>query len=326
MKKVLLWILKAGISGIIAFTLLTGFCMLYYNIPIDQETLNGATDYTWEPNRFFSRGTEGFAWGKTNNEGYVNTYDYTENTQVDILVMGSSHMEAYQLAMDQSTAAVLGSLLPDRSVYNIGLSSHNFMVCADNLSAAVEKYKPTEYVLIETATLLFSDDQLQNAINETVPSQASHSSGIMQYLKANPFLRLIHSQLEAFQDPDIGTAATKKAAGSDALYDSLLKKMNHTVTKQGAKLIIVYHPQLLLAADGSVSIAGDPVLLEKFSSLCRDNGILFLDMSEQFLKNYTENHVLPHGFTNTSVGSGHLNKDGHRMIAQALYHVIKEAE
>ena len=39
---------------------------------------------------------------------------------------------------------------------------------------------------------------------------------------------------------------------------------------------------------------------------------------------FFENHILPHGFSNTSVGSGHLNKEGHAMVAEAIYHRIKE--
>ena len=47
-------------------------------------------------------------------------------------------------------------------------------------------------------------------------------------------------------------------------------------------------------------------------------------MTDIFINEYNESSTLPHGFINTSVGTGHLNKDGHRMIAEALARAIKE--
>ena len=182
-KKTLSWLLKAGVSGILAFAILTGFCMLYYNVPVHYETLDGATDYSWEKDKFYSRGTEGFAWGKTNNEGYLNTFDYTEGMNIDILFMGSSHTEAFNTAINKSSAAVLGQLLPDKTVYNIGTSGHTFMVCADNLENAVNKYKPTKYVIIETTDLSYNDKELQQAIDGTVPDLSSRSGGIVELLQ-----------------------------------------------------------------------------------------------------------------------------------------------
>ena len=93
-----------------AFVIVSAFCTLYYNLPAHNDAPGGATDYAWQEHKFYSRGNEGFAWGKTNNEGYVNTYDYSEDTEVDILMMGSSHAEAFNVAMEESTAAVLGTM------------------------------------------------------------------------------------------------------------------------------------------------------------------------------------------------------------------------
>lgn len=329
MQKIISWLLKALAAGLVAFTSLTVFCFLYYNVPVHQETIDGATDYAWEYSKFYSKATEGFAYGKTNNEGYLNTFDYTEEQEIAILVMGSSHMEAYQVSLQESTAALLNQLFPGDTVYNIGVSGHDFLVCADNLSAAVSKYKPTKYVLLETSTLSFSDEQLASAINETVADIPSHSGGIIGMLQKNPFLRLCYSQLQSFAkntkvqgttESNTTTAPVKNLA----LYDELLMRLVNTVSKTGAQLIIVYHSNLKLNEDGGVICTGDPELTSAFSGLCEKNGILFLDMSNHFVRHYEETHILPHGFSNSSVGSGHLNKHGHKVIAYAIYNLIKE--
>lgn len=327
MKKIALCCLKIGISGLIAFTLLTCFCYFWYNVPVHSDTKDGATDYAFEYNKFYSRATEGFAWGKTNNEGYLNTFDYQEGQDIDILVMGSSHMEAYQVAMDESTAAVLGELFPDYTVYNIGVSGHNFIVCSDNFTAAIEKYKPSEYVVLEVSELLFTEERLTQAINETVPHLVSRSDGLIGVLQKNQFLRSVYAQLHKIstnmKSHDTSNQEIK-TAGSEELYDELLAKLSTTAAQNGTKLIIVYHPHLQINQDGSVSDITEASLATSFADICERNNISFLNMSDTFISRYEEDHVLPHGFSNTSVGSGHLNKYGHEMIASALYKLIEE--
>lgn len=330
MKKAILWFIKASIGGLIALGILTAFCMLYFNVPVHSDTIDGVTDYSWEKNKFHSRATEGFAWGKTNNEGYPNQFDYSQNSDIDILIMGSSHMEAFQVAMDESTASVLGNLLPHYTVYNIGTSGHDFLRCADNLTAAIDKYNPAKYVIIETSSLLFTTEQLTEAIQETIPDLPSHSEGIIGLLQKNPFLRLLYTQLQAFNgDSDTTNNSDKAIAssrGSEELYNELLEKLWNTASKSGAQLLIVYHPHLMINQDNSVSALVDEELSTFFANICEKNNIKFLDMSDIFIKEYQEKYMLPHGFSNSSIGSGHLNKYGHEMIANALYMLIMEDE
>jgi hypothetical protein len=49
-----------------------------------------------------------------------------------------------------------------------------------------------------------------------------------------------------------------------------------------------------------------------------------MDMTGAFTEEYKRSHVLPHGFANTAVGAGHLNKNGHRIIAAELFRQIHE--
>lgn len=66
--------------------------------------------------------------------------------------------------------------------------------------------------------------------------------------------------------------------------------------------------------------------IKEFETLCKKNGIYLLDMTERFKKEYANNHILPYGFNNTSIGVGHFNRYGHEMIADELYKLIKEVE
>jgi len=331
--KIFTYLGKIILSGINALVILTIFSYFYYNVPVHDYSAQGATDYKWESNVFYSRGTEGFALGRTNNEGYTNLFDYDEEVPIDVLVMGSSHMEAYQVAMNESTASRLNALLEVETVYNIGVSGHNFLVCAGNLEAAIEKYKPTGYVVIETSGISFLDDELISVINGSTEEVSTPSNGLVGRLQKNQYLRLLYKQIQNYnQDPDestgidIASMSNAELENNTRLLEKLLQKMSSIAQKGNTKLIIAYHPGTKIEFDGKLRLVGDRDRIDDFKVLCDNNGIILLDMSERFTREYNENHILPYGFSNSSVGSGHLNKYGHKMMADELYKLITEVE
>ena len=326
MKKTLSWLIKAFVSGVLAFSILTLFCVFYYNLPVHSPTLDGATDYSWEINKFYSRGTEGFAWGKTNNEGYINLYDYEAGMDIDVLVMGSSHMEGYNVAMDEHTAAQLDAMYKDGLVYNIGTSGHTFLTCAQNLEKALEKYSP-EYVVIETSSVSFSEANINKVIEGKFEELSSHSSGIIGLLQRNQLLRLLYSQLSNWMDKPAESTAdnnenNQPETNLENSYLTMLGQLSEIAEAHGTKLIIMYHPKVKIDTKTGLALSTDNEDAQNFAKYCRQSGIEFVDMSERFFAEYNTNHILPHGFTNTSVGQGHLNKYGHKMIAEELYKII----
>lgn len=106
------------------------------------------------------------------------------------------------------------------------------------------------------------------------------------------------------------------------VYNVLLEQLSAKVSQSGAQLIIVYYPHLQIHSDGRASALKDEELVTSFDDICKKNNILFLDMSNRFIDCYEKEHILPHGFFNTSVRSGHLNKNGHEMIGNAVYELI----
>ena len=322
------------LSGVLAFLILNAFCLLYYNVPVHADGANGATDHKWEANAFYSRGTEGFAWGKTNNDGYANLFDYRSGDRIDILIMGSSEMEAFAVAMEESTASRLNALLPDDTVYNIGVSAHNLLICADNLAAAIQTYQPRKYVVIETPYVSFSDKNLALAANGKTQHVAASTGGILAKLQKIPYLRLMYAQINHFMDAqgadndleDSGAKAAGSARDNAELVSALAARMGRTAREGGVQLIVLYHPGTVIEPDGTLTLKGDAAACAQFERLCAENGILFLDMSERFLAEYAKDYTVPCGFSNTSAGSGHLNRYGHAFVADELYRLIQGVE
>ena len=346
---------KVLLSGALAFCVLTLFSMVYANTPAHHRDPDGATDYRWEPDTFYSRAQEGFSFGHTNNEGYYCLRDYQAGDRIDVLVMGSSHMEASNVRPEQSTASRLDALLEDLVVYNIGTSAHTFPVCADNLENAVAKYKPRAYIIMETERLSFTEEELAAVLDHTMEDIPSLEGGLVAVLQKNQYLRLLYRQLQnhmggksiplpAFlnrlrggeqpeEEPADEPADNSAEPSSDSpsseeeaeeMLRELLMRLSGTAEKSGARLVIFFHPSTNIYEDGLLHMEYYEEGVERFKRLCGECGILFVSMADRFAAEYEERYVIPYGFPDTLVGAGHLNKDGHNMIAEELYKLISE--
>ncbi|MBQ9527465.1 MAG: SGNH/GDSL hydrolase family protein [Fretibacterium sp.] len=316
-------------SGILAFVILTVTCLLYYNLPVHAVCDDGVTDYKRKPYRFCSRGTEGFSLARTNNDGYFNLFDYEKDLPISVLIMGSSHMEALQMMMRESTASRLNSMW-NGIVYNIGISGHSFLVCANNIQSASRKYCPTQYIIVETSSLSFLDKSLEDIVHGSFERIPSNAKGLLAILSRNQYLRLLYHQIEAHLkrwNADKTIELTREEANNNPeLLSKVFCKMRDAAQSSGAKLIIAYHPGVALNEDGSLRIVSDEEVTAQFAGLCKETGIHFLDMSSRFLEEYNRDYTLPYGFCNTSVGKGHLNREGHRMMADELFKLMKRIE
>ena len=155
-------IVKLSLSMFIAFVVLNAFCYFYYHLPIHHDNDSGATDYKWTPNYSIRRGTEGFSFGRTNNDGHMNSFDWNQGDRVKILIMGNSHMEAGNVMPDESVASRLNSIFGDRSVYNIGTSGHQLITIANNIHASVRRYRPEKFIIINITSIYPSGEALND--------------------------------------------------------------------------------------------------------------------------------------------------------------------
>ena len=250
----------------------------------------------------------------------MNIGDYAPGMNIEILIMGSSHMEAYQIIQRDSAASLLSSEY-GLKVYNTAISGHFFASCSSGLKAAVKKYKPSKFAVIETATVDFTENTVNEILRNTVSKQPASDKGILSVLRRNKYLRLVRYQLYLmFRQKSVNVP--ENPAGRKILSE-MLEKLNKDVSLSGAKLIIAYHPSVSLNKDGTMKINDDPEIVRQFSELCAENGIYFLNMAGRFLEEYKKDYTLPHGFANTSVGKGHMNVYGHRMLADEIYRLIQ---
>ena len=336
LKQIFTWLIKASVAIIISLSLMCGFSLLYDNTPTHFDNTSNATDYKYQPNKFYSKATEGIAWGFTNNDGFNNELDIGQK-DIDILLMGSSQEEAYNVKTSQNTASQLNRLFGGKLyTYSIAQSSSTLPYLVRNLDSAINVYKPKKYVLFEVQSIIIKPDAAIKAVNNNLERLTS-ASGISAELQKVPYFRVLYHQLSDYK---LLNAKTDKVSDnqSDSITDEyaesldlLMKKIEDTCKKHSVEPIIYFHPHLSLNNDKTVTLLDISTPLNEvidyrnlYKSECEKHGITFVDMSEAFIRSYNENKTLPHGFCNTKIGIGHLNADGHRIIAENLKIIIEE--
>lgn len=333
-KKVLVWLGKVLAAGITAFVILTLFCVFYYNPPIHVPSGNGATGYTREAGVFWSRATEGFANGKTDEAGYNNSYPAAKDT-IDILMMGSSQTEGLYVNEDACASYLLNERFAgdgsDYYVYNIGMSAHTFYRNVSNLEAALAAYSPKEYVAVETSNLVCIPEEVEPSLLHTMPELTlEERSPLLKNLQRIPYLKLLYQQYQSGRMQE-DTAA---AASDSELFDEwslnatrqILSYIEDTAEAAGCHALIYYIPPMVLGGDGTLQFQADDVTRETYAKLCKEEGILFVDMTERIQEAYETEYVLASGFDNTTIGYGHLNEYGHEILADAIYDALAEEE
>lgn len=336
-KRVFLFFFKFICAGLCALIILSGFSLFYGYPGIHIENKTGATDYVWLPNSFHSNSTEGNAYIKTDKNGFNNTKPINKRNKdfnnIDVLLMGSSHMEAFNVVQTKNTCCLLNEMFVKKNLdlycYNIGISGHTFTRCVHNINEAIKEYSPSKYVIIETMSVLPDEKEMMDILNGKYKKLESYNSKIMTLLQKIPCFRSIYKKTLALleinadkEDEDKTKASTKPSEYyNDVLNDFLIFAKHSCKSK---KLIIFYHPTLKLQYDGKAFTDTNGV--EQFRNACQNAGITFVDMTDMFLQNYYQNHTAPHGFNNTACAVGHLNEYGHRMIAAKLFDTIERSE
>lgn len=320
-------------AGIVSVAILCILFTFYSLMPVHTSSELGNTDYVWPANSSWIKITEGIAWGTFDAQGF-NNLQVIDNP--DILLLGSSHMEATNIMQNQTVSYHLQTTLGnEKKIYNMGISGHHFAKILQYLPASLSLYDtPPEVIIIETSSVNLSPETVSSILNRTIEFTPSHDTGIIATLQRLPFLRLIYQQLQwglfdlLFPTGAIYAEKTSSDINSNnehldgSHYDILFDYIVNLQEQYDTDIIIFYHPTGKLQEDGSVDFQQD-TNLKIFSDKCNENGIAFLDMTDSFYEMYKDEHKLPHGFITGLVESGHLNADGHAIIARDLCDLIK---
>ena len=321
-------IAAAGVTAIAAVSLL--LCA-YKITPVHLENTAGNTDYVWPSKSVWVDATEGISFGQYDEKGF-NNKTVIENP--DIIVVGSSHMEAANVMQDENAAYLLGQKLDGKySVYNMGISGHNFAKICQYLPANMEIFeKVPKVTVMETDSVQITPKNVEEVIKHSVEYTPSHSSGILETVQKIPFFRLMYRQIDSglldlFMPSHTAENTNNASENIDyTAYENIFSYLENIEATYGTQIVIFYHPFETLQSDGGIDYGEDSPYLKAFTEQAEKHNITFADMTSSFENMYYTKHHVAHGFATGKLGIGHLNKYGHAEIAEELYKAILELE
>lgn len=330
-------VIKTIVAGLVALIIFSAISIVYNYTGTHITSKTGATDYTWESGQFITNMNEGFAIIHMDPEGFNNVLDvYEVKNDISTLLMGSSHMEAVQMGMKENVGYLLNEMLPDETTYNIGISGHDINIVFSNLDTALEYYRPSERVVIEISDLTPSVDTMQKVMRGELADIPSYDTGLVYAMSVYmPGIKRLFLDLKQWASVSIESLKTSNSISNDGVIvedlpveyretlDSYLARVADIAAKHDVELMLFYHPTLNIDQNGR--LVGFNENVDLFGSLCADNGIIFIDMTQDFVDLYENSNQLAHGFINSELGVGHLNKYGHRVCAERIAETIREA-
>ncbi len=327
MGKILFQTGKIVLSGFISLIVLSFISVLYYNYGIRKTNHTGATDYYWE-NRFYCQMYEGFGVGYRDRWGFNNSYGMPDSEKVDVLLMGSSQMEANNVPWKCSAAYRVNDLFRsnkyDINVYNIAMEGHDLSRQIHNLPDALDEYNPSGFVILEQMGEPDFDNILK-CIEGGYERSPAFDTGWIYYFQRIPYFRIARKQLSnikmAFSAADNGseTGGTREMIRpQDCLTvkkKRILKYISDVCNEHNCTPVLLY-----LSGRGSGGgFAKYYDIDSEWVELCRENGVVFIDTDDEFEKDMNEKGILPYGFWGGEYGSGHLNSNGHAAVARTLF-------
>lgn len=335
-------------AAIVAVIILSLIVSVYSLSPLRVQNPQGNTDYVWKSDSYWTNMSEGVSFGRMDANGFNNP-EVIEDP--DIILLGSSHIESKNVNQDENTAYYLSEDFDDRySVYNMGISGHIFYKVCQYLPDTLSIYQDNEpkYVVIETDDINLTKEDVKAVLNHTVETTPVYDSGLVATLQKNPAFRQFYHQLDSgmmeilfpelaknettqnnsvsdAKDDTASSIETNKPAVDTAPYGQFMSYLGDLEQQYNTDIIIFFHPCEQLNADGSLSFTNNENTVV-FAEYAEKYGITYIDMTDSFEQMYDEDHHVPHGFITGEIASGHLNKYGHKAIADRLYDTISGME
>lgn len=343
----LIWIVKLCVASLLAFAALNLFAFFFYNYGLRVDSETGTTDYRWKEG-IFSQAYEGFGYGTRDKYGFNNAFIPPENSAINIIVMGSSQMEASNVPYNKNTVYLLNEAFAESNVdlyaYNMAMEGHRIERQVNHLKKSLSKYQPKDYVVLETMDVMFSATAMEDVLDGNYGTLSyEDSSKLAHYAKKSPYVRLMYQQYLAAKnnrqdkhkeeiisiydrEPLLAVEAIEENGYSEEdllVLSEFLDYIVYSCSDYGCKPAILYIPTGYIK-DGDYTFVHDKVAVSQLEELCNEKGILLINLTDEFTEYYAKNKILPYGFSNTAYGEGHLNVTGHRIIADKLYKTIIE--
>lgn len=344
-NQILSWCVALAVSFLIANFLV----FFYFYDPGWIKREGGATRGIYEPGSKIVRADEGYTITYVDENGYINqSADLVEKNYT--LVLGNSQSNGNNVMPEKKWISLLNAKVQEHMkeekvcVYNMSVGGYDFCDIVKGFKAAISEFPDSDTIIIQIMTTDLSPDNLRSSLLEQrIFTEEVRGSKLMEnltieqtvrnYLKDLFPLLTYLSELKVPKWSVLMEGAFLHGQGEkteitediiEADYKINLEQvLNYLVSEYHGKIIIINLPQVSISENGEL-ICKEEMEETIFEGLCREKGILYCNMAEYYKNEYLDSKKIPYGFSNTELGSGHLNEDGHKMVADMLYTLWKK--
>jgi len=326
MNTKLKYILDFVIAFVIAAVVCNTALFLYYRPSGRLYRDSGATSSIWNPYKYMVSGTEGYAFYTADSNGYLN--DDLELEDDYIICYGASFTQGKEVEKGYRYSDILNKdLRTDDSklkVYNVSQEGEYLPSLIKGFKALVTEFDGAKAIILEISSTDFEASKIIDATNQREYKESECGENLYNGLttkqkisvalkEALPLVSLIRYQINLWE--------TNEASAEENCDISYTEAMTYAMqlikSEFDGNIIILYHPNVTINEDGTMGIQKEETT-DTFAQICEDVGIDFVDASDAFLEAYYEDYSVPYGYDNTTMGSGHLSKEGHDIIATLL--------
>ena len=305
--------------------------LLFYERPPEWlDTPNGATPFVRKPYSGLVHGTEGYSISKIDSRGYVNLDKPLSDNYV--LMMGSSHTQGKEVPEDKRYSALVSEQIANDGLlhaYNIACDGNKLDTHIEYFDAAVKAFPGAEVITIEISDTDCSIDAINDALDQVIYDPKDSANRFLNLSLSTRLKNIVKVYMPLATKIKRDMEAAQEAENKDKndMEDTSLNQEEYLITINKAlglirseyenPIVFVYHPEVIINSDASISLKYCDTW-ELFEKACENNNIDGIDSGKDFLVHYEKYSEVPYGFLNTRLGSGHLNRVGHKIISDEI--------
>lgn len=327
--KTILWLTEWGICIAVGFLIVNTICF-FYERPVGwYDTINGVSTSVWHPGKLIVHGTEGYGRIMVDENGFLNPSGQLADEY--ILMLGTSHTQGKEVNSEKRYSVLVNNRIASDNrlyTYNIAADGHFLPSQIKHFKAVTEVFKGADMITIEIGSTDYAVADLEKAVEqvEYAPEDSANYFSDMNYAERTrtfikesfPLISRIRKQMQTAKDiKEVNEVNTLSDIDMDQYSTVINKALKLMKSEYDKPLVFIYHPRINIEKNGTLSLVYSETW-NTFKDACEKNGIDIIDCGADFIEVYNSSNKVPYGFSNTTLGDGHINEVGHQIIANEI--------
>jgi len=260
---------------------------------------------------------EGFSRYITDAYGFNNDEIPKQLSARRILLIGDSFVEAEQVQRSENFAYRLNQY-NNTFVYNAGLSGADPSI----FPVILQRFQP---VVQPTQLVIFVNSGDLMALSSDQPPRYEALSGLKKWLQPVFASSALMTHLNWKYKPEVEAwlhtlISSNKVEASRPASLGLKSSYWHNILvhlkSKGIPILVVVMPSITYQAGGAEAIISPASIA--LVEVARGLNIDVIRTEEEFVRNYEQTKCVSLGFSNSHLGRGHLNANGHKVMEKII--------